>query len=63
MGVQLHSLANDIGDLMVAAVIHIVQSLQEAALDRLQPVFDGGDRPLFYDIGSIFEEIGIEKFV
>ena len=63
MGMQFHGLADHVGYLLEAAVIHIIQRLQDAALYRLQAVIYIGDSALFDDIRGILHEIFIKEFV
>jgi hypothetical protein len=63
MGVQFHGLADDVGHFLETAVIHVVQRLQDAALDRLQAVVYVGDRPLLDNIGGILNEVFVKEFM
>src|SRR5210317_661608 len=63
MGMQLHGLTDHVGYLLETAVIHIIQRLQNAALDRLQAVTHVRDGTLFNNIGGILHEILIKEFM
>ena len=56
----LHRLSDDVGDLGVVAVVHLVHRMQHAALDRLQAVHDVRDRTLQDDVGGIVQEPVLE---
>ncbi len=64
MGMELHGFADDVGDLMETAVIHIVQGLQYAALNRFKTIVKmSGIARSLNDIGGVFEEILVEELV
>ena len=63
MWMELHGLANDISDLVKAAILHIEQGLEDAALDRFQTIFNGGNGALPDDIGGVFKKIFIKELV
>ena len=54
--VVLHGLADDVGDLVVAAVVHALHGVQDAALHGLQTVLDMGHGTLQDHVGGIVEE-------
>ena len=56
MGVKLHGLAHDVGHLVVAAVIHALHCVQDAALHGLQTVLDARHRTLQDDVRRIVEK-------
>ena len=53
MRVLLHGLADDVGDLVVAAVVHFAHGVQNTALYRLETVFDGRHGALEDDVRGI----------
>jgi hypothetical protein len=42
----LHGLANDVGHLVKATVLHFIKRVHQAPLNGLQAVFKSGNRPL-----------------
>ena len=57
VGVILHRVADGIGHLVETAIVHLLQGVQDAALDRLQSVVEVRNRPLEDHIGGIIEEV------
>ena len=47
MGMELHGLADDVGDLVVLAVIDLEEGVENAALNGLQSVVDFRNSPVF----------------
>ena len=56
---ELHRLADDVGDLVVLAVIDLEEGMENAALNGLQSVVDFRNSPVFYDVGGVFEEVPV----
>src|SRR4030042_2049869 len=56
-GVELHRLADDVGDLVELAVVHLVQRVEDAALHGLAPVPQAGDGPVHDDVTRVVEEV------
>ncbi len=61
MGMKLHGLANNIGNLVETAVIHVVQGLEDTPLDRFQPIVDIRDSTLLDHVGGVLEKISVER--
>ena len=55
VGVVLHGLAHDVGDLGVGAVVHPVHRVEDAALHGLETVHDVGDGPVQDHVGGIVQ--------
>ena len=55
VGVVLHRLAHDVGDLGVGAVVHAVHRVQDAALHRLEAVHDVRHGPVQDHVGSVVQ--------
>ena len=60
VGVVLHRLADDVRDLGVVAVVHLVHGVQHAALDRLEAVHDVRHRTVEDDVGRVIQEPVLE---
>ena len=56
MRVELHRGADDVGDLVEAAVVHVPERVEDAALDGLQAVVDVRDRAVEDDVAGVVEE-------
>ena len=54
--VELHRRADDVGDLVEAAVVHVPERVQDAALHRLQAVVDVRHRAVEDDVAGVVEE-------
>ena len=52
-----HGLADDVGHLVVLAVVDLEEGMQDAALNGLQAVVDLRNRPVLDDVGGVFEEV------
>ena len=61
MGVKLHGIADDIGDLYKLPVIIFIQRMKDPALNRLQPVLDIRNGPVADDIGGIGQEVVVDQ--
>ena len=59
VGMELHRLADDVGDLVILAVIDLEEGVENAALNGLQSVVDFRNSPVFYDVGGVFEEVPV----
>ena len=59
MGVVLHRVADDVGDLREAAVVLLPEGVEDAALHGLEAVLDGGDRAVADDVGGVFAEVEV----
>ena len=59
VGMELHRLADDVGHLVVLAVVDLEERVEDAALDGLQAVVDFGNRPVLDDVGGVFEEVAV----
>ena len=57
----LHGVADDVGDLGVAAVVLLPERVEDAALHRLEPVLDGGDGARADDVGGVLAEVEVVK--
>ena len=57
VGVVLHRVADGIGHLVETAIVHLLQAVQDATLDRLQSVVQVRNRPLENDVRRIIEEV------
>ena len=57
MGVKLHRVADDVGHLVKAPVVHFTQAVQDAALDGLQSVVLVWDGTLKDDVARVIEEV------
>jgi len=55
--VKLHGVADDVGHLVVAAIVELVHGMQDTPLYRFETIFDGGDGPFQDNIRGIIEEI------
>jgi hypothetical protein len=55
--------AHGVCHLVELAVFHFVERVEDAPLHGLQAVLDVGDGPVFYDVGSVFDEVFIEYLV
>ena len=53
----LHGLANDVGHLVKATVLHFIERVHQAPLNGLQAVFKGGNRPLENNVAGVLQEI------
>ena len=53
----LHGLANDVGHLVKATVLHFIKSVHQAPLNGLQTVFKSGNRPLKNNVARVFQKI------
>lgn len=56
MGVIFHGIADDVGDLVVAAVFEFVHGMEDATLDGFEAVIDVGDGAFEDDVGSVVEK-------
>lgn len=56
MGVVFHGVADDVGDLVVAAVFEFVHGMEDAALNGFEAVIDVGDGAFEDDVGSVIEK-------
>ena len=56
MGVVLHGLSNDIGDLIESTIIHLLHGMKDSSLYRLQPIFNRRNCTLQDHIGCIVKE-------
>ena len=54
--VKLHRRADDIGDLVEAAVVHVPEGVEDAALHRLQAVVDVRHGAVEDDVAGVVEE-------
>jgi hypothetical protein len=54
--VVFHGVADDVGDLVVAAVLELVHGVEDAALDGLEAVVDVGDGALEDDVGGVVQK-------
>ena len=63
MRMILHCVSDNIGDLIESAIILLRQSMQDPALDRLQSIFELGNRPIPDYIGGVLEEIFIDEIL
>ena len=59
VGVKLHGISNHVRHLHEPSVVDAMQRPQNAALDRLEAVGQGGDGAIANDIGGVFEEAGV----
>ena len=59
MRMVLHGVADDVGDLGVAAVVLLPERVEDAALHRLEPVLDGGDGARADDVGGVLAEVEV----
>ena len=60
--VVVHRVADDVGDLVVAAVVHFLHGVQDAALDGLEAVVEVRHGALEDDVAGVIEEIvGIHR--
>ena len=57
----LHGLADDVGDLVETAVVHLPERMEDAPLHRLEPIVDIGNGPILDDIGGILEEVRVHQ--
>ena len=57
MRVILHTLADDIGHLVEALVVHLMQRMQDPPLHRLQPIIKMRNRPLLDGIRGVLDVI------
>ena len=55
--VELHRVADDVGDLVEAAVVHLGQRRQDAPLHRLEAVAQIGDRAVEDDVARVLDEV------
>ncbi len=53
MGVVLHGLTDHVGHLVVAAVVHLLEGVQDAALYGFEAVLDGGYGPFQDDVAGV----------
>ena len=53
----LHRMPNDVCDFIEPAIILFVQRMQDPALNRLQSVFELGNRAIANDIGGVLKEV------
>ena len=60
---ELHRVADDVGDLDEAPVVVLVQRIQDAALDGLEAVLDLGDGAVADDVGGVLQEIAVHQAV
>ncbi len=60
---ELHGVAHDVGDLDEAAVVVLVQRIENAALDGLESVLDLGDGAVADDIGGVLQKIAVHEAV
>ena len=58
---ELHAVADDVGDFDEFAVIIFVKRVQDAALHRFQAVFQCGDRAVADDICRILKKVIVHK--
>ena len=58
---ELHCIPNDVGNLVELTVIHFHHRVQNSSLNRLQPVFNIGNRTVLNDVGSIFKEVFVQQ--
>ena len=56
MRVKLHGMAHDVGHFVVAAVVHALHRVQDAALYGLQTVLNVGDGAFQNDIRGVVEK-------
>ena len=61
MGMELHGIADDIGHLRELPVIIFIQGMEDAALDRLEPVVHIRDGAVADDIGGVLEEVVVHE--
>ena len=54
--VVFHGVADDVGDLVIAAVFELAHGVEDAALDGLEPVVGMGDGPFEDDVAGVVEE-------
>ena len=57
----LHGMTDNVGHLDEASVITVMQGVQDAALDRLEPVLHMWNGAIADDIGGIGQEIAIHE--
>ena len=57
MWVKLHRLPNDVGHLVKSAIIHLLHSMQDPPLHRLQTIIDVWHRPLQNYIRSVVQKV------
>jgi hypothetical protein len=54
--VILHGVADDVGHFVEAPVVLLLQRMEDAALDRLEPVVDVGDGALEDDVARVVQK-------
>ena len=52
----LHRVPDDVGDFVEASVILFLERVEDASLDRLEPVVDVRDSPLKNDVTGVVEK-------
>ena len=57
VGVVLHGLSDDIGYFVVAAIVHFLHRVKDAALYRLEPVLYGRDGAFQDNVGGVVQEV------
>ena len=58
-GMEPHGLADDVGHLVVLAVVDLEEGVEDAALNGFQAVVDFRNRPVLDDVGGVFEEVAV----
>ena len=59
--VELHRLADDVGDLVEAPVVHGVHGGQDAPLHGFEAVAQVGDRPVHDHVAGVLEEVALHE--
>jgi hypothetical protein len=57
MGMELHRVADHVGDLMEATVVHLEERVEDAALDGLETVVEIGDRAVEDEVARVLDEV------
>ena len=62
MRMIVHGVADDVGDLLGASVIYLIQRPEDPPLNRLEAVVDIGDGAGTDDVTCVIEEVAVDHF-
>jgi pilus assembly protein TadC len=63
MGMVLHAMSDNVGNLIESAIILFVERMQNTPLDRFQAILQLGDRPVTNDVRSVLDEIFVDQIL